>query len=87
MGHIMAGVPPPIDLALSCLPHAPEVAIAFGDARNYGIGPSSDRSDTVAHAFVSCCGAPYSSSGDQAGSEAKFDVVIGCSLRPVRSIE
>src|ERR671910_1916814 len=29
----------------------------------------------------------YSSSGDQAGSEAKFAVGIACSLRPVKSIE
>jgi|HigsolmetaAR201D_1030396.scaffolds.fasta_scaffold00391_2 hypothetical protein len=29
----------------------------------------------------------YFSNGDQAGSEAKFGVGIGCSLRPVRSME
>src|SRR5690554_726647 len=29
----------------------------------------------------------YFSNGDQAGSDAKFGVGIGCSLRPVRSIE
>lgn len=33
------------------------------------------------------CGVPQSSSGDQAGSDAKLGLAIACSLRPVRSTE